>query len=601
MAFDESLIQEVLAHADIVKIVEAFLPVTKKGKNYFAKCPFHDDTDPSMCISPEKQFFKCFVCGTGGTAISFVQKYLHIPFFEAVKKVAELSGFVDPRLDQKVVTKKVDPVKETILKCLGDLTLYYQYALSTPEGKEGLEYLNSRNLDQNLRSKYKLGYAFKDGKATVQFLQSRGHSLKTIEDTGVGAMIGGIYSDKNQGRVVFPICDRDGNVIGYSARRLTNNKDEAKYVNTPETTLFHKSSVLYNYHIAKDAAKIAKCVYVCEGFMDVFALAKIGMDNAVALMGTALTSEHIAMLRELNVEIRMCLDGDLPGQTAMMKASKMLAAAGLKCVIVDNNNTTQDPDEILNENGADALKTYLNTLLNPVDFTLNYYQRSNPLKTVEQKKTLISEFVPTLLSIRSQLEFDNYLRKLSKITGFDIDSLKDLVARARKQHAGEDAKSIMVNFHPERKVLRKLEFAERELLYQMANNKMAVDFFEHKVETFYDDVYRNVAFYLVEYAHQNKDFNEASIIASIESSELENKDELINELTTLYIEKNHPNKCDTELLYNLLDSIKSEKARIYEEETLNENFKGKDPLEQARILADHNRRKARDAHKKEDK
>ena len=310
MEFDDSLITDVLEHADIAKIIGSFIPVIKVGRSYKAKCPFHDDTSPSMMISPEKKIFKCFVCGHGGSAISFVQQYLHISFFEAMKKVAELSGYSDPRLEKNVAKKASDPKREPLLKCLHDLTLYYQYALSTPEGKEGAEYLDKRNLTKEIRDKYKIGYAFKDGKATIDFLKSRGHSLKTIEDTGVSAMMNGAYFDKNQGRAIFPICDKDGNVIGYSARRI-HDTDEAKYVNSPETYLFHKSSVLYNYHIAKEAARIKGCVYVCEGFMDVFALASIGEDNAVALMGTALTDEHIAMLRNLNVEIRLCLDGDL--------------------------------------------------------------------------------------------------------------------------------------------------------------------------------------------------------------------------------------------------------------------------------------------------
>ncbi|MCF0107803.1 MAG: DNA primase, partial [Bacilli bacterium] len=393
MEFDDSLITDVLEHADIAKIIGSFIPVIKVGRSYKAKCPFHDDTSPSMMISPEKKIFKCFVCGHGGSAISFVQQYLHISFFEAMKKVAELSGYSDPRLEKNVAKKASDPKREPLLKCLHDLTLYYQYALSTPEGKEGAEYLDKRNLTKEIRDKYKIGYAFKDGKATIDFLKSRGHSLKTIEDTGVSAMMNGAYFDKNQGRAIFPICDKDGNVIGYSARRI-HDTDEAKYVNSPETYLFHKSSVLYNYHIAKEAARIKGCVYVCEGFMDVFALASIGEDNAVALMGTALTDEHIAMLRNLNVEIRLCLDGDLPGQTAMMKASKKLEEAGLKCLIVDNHGSTKDPDEIINEDGKEALQAYINKLLTRVDFALNYFERSNPLKTNEEKKNLIKQFIP---------------------------------------------------------------------------------------------------------------------------------------------------------------------------------------------------------------
>ena len=312
MAFNKSIAEDVLKHADIVQVISSYLPLVKQGKNYKAVCPFHDDTNPSLVVSPEKQFFKCFVCGTSGTAISFVQKYEHISYGEAIKKVADIVNYHPEGLESIAKPKKVDERKESLLKCLYDLNLYYQFALNTPEGKEGLDYFESRKLDASLRSKYKLGYAFKDGKSTISFLQKKGHSIKTIEDTGVAKMISsGVYADMNEGRVVFPICDIDGNVIGFSARRLTND-DTPKYMNTPETYLFHKTNNLYNIHIAKDAAKLKGYLYVCEGFMDVYALSKIGIDAAVAIMGTALTNEHIQILRSLNAEIRLCLDGDGP-------------------------------------------------------------------------------------------------------------------------------------------------------------------------------------------------------------------------------------------------------------------------------------------------
>ena len=155
MPVDNDLKEAVLKHADIVEVIKSFIPVTKKGKNYFAVCPFHDDTNPSLSISPEKQIFRCFVCGASGTAISFVMKYKGLQYFDALKLVAEISGFDDPRLHIQVtkVIKK-DEVAEPMLKCLKDLTLYYQYALSTDEGKEGLDYFISRNLDDKLRDKF---------------------------------------------------------------------------------------------------------------------------------------------------------------------------------------------------------------------------------------------------------------------------------------------------------------------------------------------------------------------------------------------------------------------------------------------------------------
>ena len=587
------LAQDVLKHADITKVVGSYLPLVKKGRNFVAICPFHDDTNPSMSVSPERQFFKCFVCGTGGTAISFVQKYEHISYSEAIKKVAELSGYHPEGLENVAKSKPVDERRASLLKCLHDLNLYYQFALSAPEGKEGLDYLESRHLDSNLRSKYKLGYAYRDGKATISFLQKKGHSIKTIEDTGIAKMItAGVYSDMNEGRVTFPICDQDGNVIGFSARRLGNG-DGSKYMNSPETYLFHKSSVLYNYHIAKDVARLKGYIYVCEGFMDVFALARIGIDAAVAIMGTALTSEHIALLRALNVEIRLCLDGDLPGQQAMMKIANVLSKSGLNFRIVDNQGSSKDPDEILNEDGPEALEAYLNKLTSRIDFALNYYMRTNPLKTMDEKKKLIKEFIPILARINSQLELDSYLRKLEKVTGFEIESIRRLVSSYRQSEEEETTlRTVMKNFHPERKALQRLVTAERELLYQMMENQEAIAFYEEKVGTFYDDVYRLIANYLIAYNEQYGGVDITGVLQNIENSDEEKKEEMMEDMMELSSEDFHPQVCDEVLLQNLLDTINDEKERINDEDTLQDSLKGKDELEQARIIADYNRRKS---------
>ena len=591
MSFNGSIAEDVLKHADIVKVIGSYLTLTKQGKNYKAVCPFHDDTNPSLTISPEKQFFKCFVCGTGGNAITFVQKHEHISFGEAVKKVADICGYHPEGLEKYSKPVKVDERKQELLKCLYDLNLYYQFALNTPEGKEGLDYLESRNLDNSYRSKYKLGYAPKDGKATIEFLLKKGHSIKTIEDTGIARMVSvGNYRDMNEGRVTFPICDIDGNVIGFSARRLVSD-DTAKYINTPDTYLFHKTNNLYNIHIAKDAARIKGYIYVCEGFMDVYALSKIGIDAAVATMGTALTSEHVQILRSLNVEIRLCLDGDLPGQSAMMKICKVLSRSGISYRVVDNQGSDRDPDEILNEDGKVALEEYLNKLTGPTDFALNYYLRSNPLKTNEEKKTLIKEFLPILARINSQIELDNYLRKLEKITGFDIESIRDVVRKARMTSGSGEAynKAVFQNFHPEREALQKLVTAERELLFQMSQSKAAVAFYEQKIGGFYDDIYRTIANYMMEYAETHEDMDLNGVMVLVEESESPNKDEILDDLTSL-ISETHPKNCSQQLLDNLLDTINGEKSRITNEDILAESLEGKSEIEKARIIAEFRRR-----------
>lgn len=591
MPYDESLANDVLKHADIVKVIESYLPLIRKGKDYLAKCPFHDDTNPSMHVSPEKQIFKCFVCGTSGNAIGFVMKYEHLSFREALKKVAEICGYNDPRLEGIIKAKVVDPKRLPFIKCLRDLTTFYQYALNSPEGKIGLDYFNSRHLNDEIRRKFQLGYAFKDGKATCKFLQEKGHSLKTIEDLGLATNVGGVPVDRNQGRAIFPLFDVEGEIIGYSARRIGDGPD-AKYVNSPETYLFHKSNVLYNYHNAKEKAHIVGYVYVLEGFMDVYALYRIGIESCVAIMGTALTAEHIRLLRALNVEIRLCLDGDLPGQKATMGIARDLVNNGLKVRIVDNQNSSKDPDEILNSDGDNALNAYLNKLISRQDFILNYYINTNPLQTVEQKTKLIQEYIPVLLSIRSQLELDSYVKKLSTITGYETDSIKNILKSSRQNPGVTPQKDKIMELHPERKALRKLAKAEHELLYQMVLNKSAVAYYEAKVSGFYDETYRLVANFLIEYAKEHEEFVPCDILTHLENSDLADKEEMINTITALQMERNHP-KCDDLLLTSLNDVINQEKENIFENDTLEQSLEGKDPLTKARIIAEYNRRKTK--------
>ncbi len=586
--FDESLINEVREHADIVSIISSYIPVTRKGKSYVALCPFHDDVNPSLMISPEKQIYKCFVCGAGGNAITFVSNFEHISFPEAVRKVASLSSFFDPRLEQNVVTKKVDASKEALYETLEDLTLYYSLSLKSEEGEDALNYLNSRGLDEKIQEKYRLGYAPNDGAATCSFLQQKGHSIRSIDDTGVASSINGQLVDKNRGRVIFPLEDEDGKVVGYSARTLKGG-DEAKYINTSETPLFHKGSILYNYHNVLNEAKLKGYVYLVEGFMDVIALDKAGITSAVALMGTALTKEQIALLRKLNVEVRVCLDGDAAGMSAAIKISNDLTKENIHFRIVDAQGDVRDLDEILNQDGEETLKSHINNLLERLDFALNYYQRSNTLSTNQERRRLVASFIPILSSISDNMERTTYIYRLSKITGFEAKSIEDSLKdyKERSKEAPLSADEVYRSYKPEKKYLRKLELTEKEMLYQMLNNKEAVKFYEENVVGFYNDIYRDIATFLIDFyeTHDDVDFN--SIVDFIQMSDIQDKDELVNELTSLYMEKDRPKaECTPELLNDYLNTMNEEKVKIHEKDTLTNSIAGKDELEKSRIYND---------------
>ncbi|MGM9873633.1 MAG: DNA primase [Bacilli bacterium] len=589
---ENSVFEDVIKHSDIVQVISSYLSLTKKGRNYYALCPFHDDKNPSMIISPEKQLFKCFVCGTGGNAIVFVQKFEKISYFDAAKKVAEICDYHDPRLEKKENIKPVDKTKEELFACIEDLSNYYQLALSSQEGKIGLEYFENRKIDSQIQEKFLLGYSFENGFDTCSFLLKKGHSLKTLEDIGISTIINGKPCDVNKGRVVFSICDSDGRVVGFSARRLNDNIDEPKYVNSPETKLFHKANVLYNFHNAKDKARQLKYIYVLEGFMDVIALEKIGIQNAVALMGTALTNEHIALLRSLNCEIRLCLDGDMAGQMATMRICDMLSKANLAYRIVEPIEEYKDADEILNHQGKNALKNYLNRLIDKLDYALSYYQKSNSLNSIEDKKKVVEKFVPIITSIKDSLIYDSYIRKLSKVTGFDIDAIRDFMKKAKSTKNVSELREVNKKFNPERKQLARLFLAEKEILYQMLKNPEAIQFYEKNEIGFYDEIYRSIANFLVDYVKNHEELDVSGVISVIEESEIENKNSLINSITEIYFEKYHPQLCSEELLNDYLNTINVEKQKIFENDTLNQALKGKDPLDQARIISNFNRRRA---------
>ncbi|MCD8204754.1 MAG: DNA primase [Coprobacillus sp.] len=600
-SYDESLVNDVLAHADIVSVISSYLDVQQKGRNYMALCPFHDDTTPSLSISKEKQIYKCFVCGEGGSAITFVMKYEKIPFMDAVRKVAELSGYYDERLERKAVHKQVDEEKEALYKCLEDLTLYYQLALKSEEGVEASEYLARRGIDEEIISKYRIGYAPIDGANTCHFLQQKGHSLKSMDDLGISSMLGGNPVDKNRGRIIFPICDRDGRVVGYSARSL-GKSEEAKYINTSETPVFHKSSLLYNYHNAYQSARLDGYVYLVEGFMDAIALEKVGIKSVVALMGTALTKEHIGLLRQLKSEVRVCLDGDQAGLDASLKMSSALNRAGIPYRIVSRGGDQRDLDEILSQDGNDALLAVTTNLKSRLDFAVEYYESTNTLQTVEDRRKLIEYFLPLIDEINDSMEKGSYIDKLSKITGFTGKSITERAeAYHKEKHSAARPSANMTNYLTDDKDVRRLILTEKEFAYQMLHSKDAIDFYSENNMHFYKKIHRDIAEFLVDYASTHSDVDYNGIINFIYLSDQlsdDEKEKLKSDIDSIYYDKGHNNHCTKELLKDLKATIDKEMDSVHTQDVLRQAIMGKSSDETARIYSDYQRNRKIDKDKK---
>lgn len=567
MAYSKELVDTILAQADIVEVIKAYIPVTKKGRNYMAICPFHDDKHPSLSISPERQIFKCFVCGTAGNVFTFVSKYENISYQEAVKKVADIIGFHDERLEKEAFVPKKDLTLEPLYKCINDLQGLYQYGLNIPEGKEAKDYLAARNINEDQVKKYKIGYALMDGRKTVEFLLGKGHSLKSIQDIGI-ALASANAKDGNAGRLIFPICDHNGQVVGFSARKLRKEQDP-KYVNSPETPIFHKGRVLYNYSNVKGSARHDGYVYVLEGFMDVMALDKAGIPNAVALMGTALSSEQIKLLRKLGCEIRLCLDGDAAGQMGMMKIITQLHDSGIPFRLVSNPNDLRDPDDILQESGPEALKEAMSHLVDSMDFQINYYLNVKKLDTAEDKKRVLLYFVKFLQSMEPGIERENYIAKLAEATGYRPTAIRSQLSASKPSK--EEAEDIeiavdqenFIRLHPEKTYLKRLMKAEKEVLYYMLKEMGAVEYFKRDVDHFYTPVYQALANYIVDYQEtRNATVAIPLLISDIEQAEDNEADTLIAQVTKISSDEVHPPYDDAHMK-EVVQAIKDEKEKIF--------------------------------------
>ena len=526
--YSRDLIEDILRKADIVSVISSYIPVSKKGRNYVAICPFHDDTNPSLSISPELRIFKCFVCGTGGNAISFIQKYEKIPFDAAVRKLAKLIGYNDPRLEQTYSAPKIDEATKRLYDCIDDLQAYYSYSLNadTPEAKAARDYLSSRQIDDIAIKRYSIGYSPLDGAKTIEYLKARGHSIHSIESIGIAYAREAGMADNNAGRIVFPIFDASSQVVGFSARRIRED-GSAKYVNSPETPIFVKSRLLYNFDKAEGEARRAGYIYLLEGFMDVMAFNRSGIEPAVALMGTALTNDHLRLLARLKAEVRVCLDGDAAGQTAMMKIAGLLRKAKIGCRLVDSHGDDRDPDDIYRLEGAEAVKRLANSLVDPLDFELGYYINTKKLETPEERRHAVESFIPHLQSLPpASIEFENTLAKLAQATAYEPSAIRELVKLARgpsltKEEAILTKESISRTLNNRDPALRRLMKAEETVLTYMMESKEAAGKFESRVGFLYDKVNNLVADSIIEYRQSHPDeeqVDQAALIAQIEST-----------------------------------------------------------------------------------
>ena len=479
MRISEEVIQDILKSASITQVIGHYIPLIKKGRGYTAVCPFHDDHDPSLSISEEKQIYKCFVCGNGGNVFTFVQNYKKCSFVEAVAEVANIIGKpLNIEIDNrpKVVSKY-----QKYYDIMNDTVSFTNSIIATYAGEEAMAYLNNRGLSKEIIDYFGIGYNPK-GETVYKFLKSKNYQDEDILKVNVCRMTDYGIKDVFAGRILFPIHDINGNAIAFSGRIIEKN-DSAKYVNTNTNLIYEKGDVVYNYHRAKEDIKRSKRVLVCEGVMDVIAFKRAGIDNVVATLGTACTAQQLNLIKNLTNHIVFCYDGDDAGQNAIMKGIKLALSLGIEARAI-KNDTDLDPDEIISRGEAKDLRDFADQEITGIEFAFDYYRKVYPLNNYSNRKSYHMALSELIEQIHDQYDRDNYYLELQNLTGLTKLATKERKIWYNKEHS---------NFQEQERILDGLIKAEYIVLIQMIVSKQAVEIYRSELGYLIDETNNTLA------------------------------------------------------------------------------------------------------------
>ena len=426
MAFSEDFLQELASRNDIVDVVGSYVRLTKKsGSNLFGLCPFHSEKTPSFSVAPDKQIYHCFGCGKGGSVISFIMEIENLSFPDAVAFLARRAGMPMPAEEQDAASKK----RSRMLSLNREAARFFHQALKEPSGAPAREYLARRQLTGKTVTNFGLGFAPDTWDSLTRAMKSLGYTEQELFDAGLvrHGKKGGVY-DTFRNRLMFPVIDVRGNVIGFSGRILGDG--EPKYMNSPETLVFSKSHNLFALNLAKKSK--AGYILLAEGNVDVASLHQAGFDSAVASLGTSLTPEQARLHSRYTNEIVIAYDSDGAGQKASQRAITLLEKLDLR-VRVLRMEGAKDPDEYLKKFGADAFRNLLEASENHIDYRLASIRQKYDLAVDEQKVAFLREACDMVAALPDKIKREVYAMRLNEMSGISVDAVKDQIEQIRKR------------------------------------------------------------------------------------------------------------------------------------------------------------------------
>lgn len=425
MYYPEELIEEVRMKNDIVDVISGYVRLQKKGSSYFGLCPFHNEKSPSFSVSRGKQMYYCFGCGAGGNVFTFLMEYENFSFIEAVKFLADRAGVELPEMEYSKEAKEKADLRAMLLEINKAAAQYFYVQLKSEQGKAAYTYLRNRELSDDTVKAFGLGYSNKYSNDLFQYLRKKGYSEDLIRQAGLinTDEKNGVY-DKFWNRVMFPIMDVNNRVIGFGGRVMGDGKP--KYLNSPETAIFDKSRNLYGLNRARTSRK--PYFLICEGYMDVISLHQAGFTNAVASLGTALTTGHASLIKRYVQEVYLTYDSDEAGTKAALRAVPILKEAGISAKVI-RMDPYKDPDEFIKNLGAEEFEKRIGSARNGFLFSLEILAKDYDMESPEGKTAFFKETAKRLTGFEDELERNNYIEAVAKAYKVSEDSLQKLVTK----------------------------------------------------------------------------------------------------------------------------------------------------------------------------
>lgn len=538
MKISEDVINDIRNSANIVDVIGHYIPLIKKGKGFTALCPFHDDHDPSLSISEDKQIYKCFVCGNGGNVFTFVQNYKKVSFPESVVEVSKIIG---KPIEVEFAPKKVSKF-QPYYDVLNSAIAYSTYLLSGSKlGEKPMKYLENRGISKQEIEYFNIGYNPSDN-VMYKYLNSQKYTDENIIKSGICRMLDNGMADVFYNRILFPIHDMYGNPIAFTARDF-EGKSDSKYINSNENIIYTKGDNLYNYHRAKDSSKKSTYVIVCEGVMDVIAYYKADKYNVVATLGTACTKKQIELLKSLSNNIVLSYDGDKAGQAANMKIGEILLDNGFNVSVIDND-TELDPDEIIQKYGKNALRDLEVKQISYIDYAIKYYKKHYNLENYNDRKQMTMAVSRLIDKLQDEYDRDNYNNTLYELTKI---RKRESTEEVKKQY---NDKAVKVSYS-----IDGLTKAEYTILAQIAMSKKALDYYLSKLGCLLEQANQDLSMLIVDDYRKNDKCSLSRIYD-------ETGDESIrNTITNLAAVEGLPSEYDQEALESSIEKVKLEMKR----------------------------------------